>query len=189
MLEPVYLENINSSANTFKFYRMIPNGSEFIAEYGRIGSSSFQTAIYKITEWHKKYNEKIRKDYVDVSHKYDFSQRLKALGLDKSMPRYGIVAKLCLFNENVIFITKEDNIKVTLALCEVSKLGKIKEREISAEEINTGIVQYLSRIEIDSDLMDSLMDEEIKSLLVEISCPKHNVPISPLVEASASYSF
>ena len=54
-----------TSANNNKYYKMIPNGNEFKVEYGRLGMPNFQTASYPISQFKKKYDEKIRKGYVD----------------------------------------------------------------------------------------------------------------------------
>lgn len=62
-IKPTYLVMVTSSNNN-KYYRMIPNGSTFTVEYGRIGSSK-QVRSYSISQWNKKYNEKISKGYVD----------------------------------------------------------------------------------------------------------------------------
>ena len=43
---------------------MIPKGDHFVAEYGRVGASC-QTRSYPISCWQGKYNEKLRKGYVD----------------------------------------------------------------------------------------------------------------------------
>lgn len=53
--------------NNNKFYNMedLDNG-KFKVEYGRVGSSSTEV-IYPIKDWDKKYKEKIKKGYVDIS--------------------------------------------------------------------------------------------------------------------------
>ena len=43
---------------------MTPHGDTWTAEYGRVGSSS-QKREYSLSQWEKKYNEKIKKGYVD----------------------------------------------------------------------------------------------------------------------------
>lgn len=55
--------------NNNKFYYMenLNNGT-FKVEYGRVGASS-TTLTYPIAQWDKKYNEKIKKGYVDISEK------------------------------------------------------------------------------------------------------------------------
>lgn len=66
MLEytPRYLVMVTAGANNNKYYRLIPNGDTWTAEYGRIGGSS-QTRTYSKYQYESKYNEKIRKGYVD----------------------------------------------------------------------------------------------------------------------------
>ena len=67
--KPVYLLMVTGDANHNKYYRMMadPGGQFFTVEYGRVGSSS-QRRTYPIYQWDKKYNEKIRKGYVDQTH-------------------------------------------------------------------------------------------------------------------------
>ena len=60
---PTYLICITANNNN-KYYRMIPKGDTFDVEYGRVGASC-QHASYPISQWDKKYNEKIKKGYVD----------------------------------------------------------------------------------------------------------------------------
>ena len=57
--------------NHNKYYRMIPSadGSTFTVEYGRVEATA-QTTTYPMSKWSQKYNEKIRKGYVDRSDLY-----------------------------------------------------------------------------------------------------------------------
>lgn len=53
--------------NNNKFYYMEDlNNGTFLAEYGRVGSASSKVT-YSIRDWDKKYNEKLKKGYVDIS--------------------------------------------------------------------------------------------------------------------------
>lgn len=61
---PKHLVMVTASANNNKYYNMTPHGDTWTAEYGRVGSSS-QKREYSIREWDKKYNEKIKKGYID----------------------------------------------------------------------------------------------------------------------------
>lgn len=63
-MKEVYLIKVDPGANNNKYYRMIPNGDTFRVEYGRVGAGC-QTAVYPISQWSKKYNEKLRKGYQD----------------------------------------------------------------------------------------------------------------------------
>ena len=65
-IEPKVLIMVTVNNNN-KIYRMIPHGDTFEVEYGRIGAG-MQHASYSISQWNKKYNEKIRKGYVDQTH-------------------------------------------------------------------------------------------------------------------------
>ena len=60
----VYLVKVESGANNNKYYRMVPKGDHWVAEYGRVGAGC-QIRTYGMYEWEKKYNEKIKKGYVD----------------------------------------------------------------------------------------------------------------------------
>ena len=64
MYQEVYLIKVDPGVNNNKYYRMIPCGDTFRAEYGRVGAGC-QTAVYPISKWNQKYNEKIRKGYQD----------------------------------------------------------------------------------------------------------------------------
>lgn len=65
-MKPKHLVMVTASANNNKYYNMIPQGDSWIAEYGRVGSSS-QRREYSMNQWDKKYQEKIKKGYVDQS--------------------------------------------------------------------------------------------------------------------------
>lgn len=60
---PKYLVMV-TGANNNKYYRMIPHGESWTAEFGRVGAAP-QSMNYPMREWDKKYKEKIKKGYVD----------------------------------------------------------------------------------------------------------------------------
>lgn len=62
---PTYLVMV-TAANNNKYYRMIPDGNFFNVEFGRIGATC-QKARYPMSDWDKKYKEKVKKGYVDQS--------------------------------------------------------------------------------------------------------------------------
>ena len=62
-VKPRYLIMVTAD-NHNKFYKQIPHGNTWTAEYGRVGCSS-QTKDYPMSLWEKKYNEKVRKGYID----------------------------------------------------------------------------------------------------------------------------
>ena len=65
-IRPRYLVMVTASANNNKYYKQIPHGDSWTAEYGRVGSNP-QRREYSMSQWESKYNEKIRKGYVDQS--------------------------------------------------------------------------------------------------------------------------
>lgn len=65
-IKPRYLVMVTASANNNKYYKQIPHGDSWTAEYGRVGSSP-QRREYSMSQWDSKYKEKIRKGYVDQS--------------------------------------------------------------------------------------------------------------------------
>jgi poly [ADP-ribose] polymerase 2/3/4 len=66
MCEPTFLVKVDAGANNNKFYRMIPNGNTFTAQWGRVGyEESAQSMDYPISLWDKKRDEKLRKGYAD----------------------------------------------------------------------------------------------------------------------------
>lgn len=60
---PVYLLMITANNNN-KYYKMIPAGDKFNVEFGRVGATC-QTSSYPMSQWDKKYHEKVKKGYVD----------------------------------------------------------------------------------------------------------------------------
>lgn len=65
-IKPRYLVMVTASANNNKYYKQIPHGDSWTAEYGRVGSSP-QRREYPMSQWESKYKEKIRKGYIDQS--------------------------------------------------------------------------------------------------------------------------
>lgn len=57
-----------TETNSNKYYEMTyEGGSSFNVKYGRV-ESTVQTAQYPIGQWNKKYNEKVKKGYKDITH-------------------------------------------------------------------------------------------------------------------------
>lgn len=65
-IKPRYLVMVTASANNNKYYKQIPHGDTWTAEYGRIGASP-QRREYPMSQWESKYREKINKGYKDQS--------------------------------------------------------------------------------------------------------------------------
>jgi poly [ADP-ribose] polymerase len=81
---PKHLVMVEAGQNRNKYYDMQPNGDMWVAKYGRVGSSS-QTRTYYKSQFEKKYNEKIRKGYVDQT---DLVQDLISVEKPKVKPEY-----------------------------------------------------------------------------------------------------
>lgn len=68
--------------NNNKFYYMENlNNGKFKVEYGRVGASS-TTVFYDISKWDKKYNEKIKKGYIDVTEKISTKAKTSEINID-----------------------------------------------------------------------------------------------------------
>lgn len=68
--------------NNNKFYYMENlNSGKFKVEYGRVGASS-TTVFYDISKWDKKYNEKIKKGYIDVTEKISTKAKTSEINID-----------------------------------------------------------------------------------------------------------
>ena len=66
--------------NNNKFYNMTDLGNgQFKVEYGRVGAAA-TTLTYPISDWNKKYNEKIKKGYVDITE--SLSKEIRKSELD-----------------------------------------------------------------------------------------------------------
>lgn len=84
---PKHLVMVTAGANNNKYYNMIPQGDMWVAEYGRIGASK-QVRQYAKWEWDRKYNEKIRKGYVDQT---DLVQDLIQKEKPKTKSEYKVI--------------------------------------------------------------------------------------------------
>lgn len=62
--KPRYLVMVTGGLNHNKYYRQIPHGDTWTAEYGRVGDSP-QRRVYSMNVWDTKYREKIKKGYID----------------------------------------------------------------------------------------------------------------------------
>lgn len=82
--KPIHLVMVAAGANNNKYYRLIPHGDTWTAEYGRVGCTP-QTRTYPKRQFNSKYNEKIRKGYVDQT---DLVQDLITVEKPKGAPEY-----------------------------------------------------------------------------------------------------
>lgn len=68
IIKLIFVEGIGKNSN--KFYNMSENSDgTFSVEYGRVDSTSQKTS-YPMSQWSKKYNEKLKKGYKDITELY-----------------------------------------------------------------------------------------------------------------------
>lgn len=82
-MEYKYLVMVTSD-NHNKYYEMIPEGSSFTVKYGRVGANP-QVRSYSDYEFDRKYNEKIRKGYIDQT---DLRKDLIQVSKNESKSKY-----------------------------------------------------------------------------------------------------
>lgn len=83
-IRPTYLVCVTSD-NHNKYYHMFPEANSFRVEYGRVDASKTETS-YPISDWNKKYNEKLKKGYKDVTDlKTALVEEVSAKNPDKTM--------------------------------------------------------------------------------------------------------
>lgn len=68
MSEYKYLVMVSAGVNSNKYYKMLPQGNGFVVEYGRVGCLNPARRNYDGSQFYTKYDEKIRKGYVDQTH-------------------------------------------------------------------------------------------------------------------------
>ena len=64
-MEYKYLVCTDANNNNNKYYEMRPNGDTWEARYGRMGNAGYQSQTYSASQFVKKYQEKLKKGYID----------------------------------------------------------------------------------------------------------------------------
>ena len=82
-MEYKYLVMVTSD-NHNKYYEMIPEGNGFTVKYGRVGANP-QVRSYSEYEFDKKYNEKLKKGYIDQT---DLRKDLIQVSKNESKSKY-----------------------------------------------------------------------------------------------------
>lgn len=142
-IKPLYLVKVEPGANNNKYYRMIPNGDYFSVQYGRIGVTGYQKAIYPISQWDKKLKEKLKKGYVDQTRLVaePVVKKEKKKYLDIENPSIAsIVARLQAMARKAI----EDN--YTISSNKVSQQMIIEAQEALNKLITTDTVETFNKI-------------------------------------------
>lgn len=137
-----------------KYYEMKENGSNFDVTYGRVESTAIHES-YPIHLWTKKYNEKLKKGYKDVTHtvqvkvptSVDTTVKLDKITDDKVdrfltlMKKYtdGLVAKTYTVKAQNVTQEQVDN-----AQDFINKLTKVKKTDV--KEINSLLLELYMEI-------------------------------------------
>jgi len=61
----LYLVMVNPNANNNKYYKMIKNGDVFDVQFGRVGTTGYQTSQYPMSRWESTLKSKLKKGYSD----------------------------------------------------------------------------------------------------------------------------
>lgn len=72
MLEEVRLIRVMAGENMNRFYHLLPGNGEFTVHWGRVGTKG-QKKIYSSSQWDRKYNEKLKKGYLDITEQSSVS--------------------------------------------------------------------------------------------------------------------
>lgn len=148
MVEPKLLIMVTTSNNN-KVYRMIPHGDTFEVEYGRVGATC-QHASYPIRQWDKKYNEKIKKGYVDQTH---LVQDLIQKEVPKSKDGYKAI-------ENKVIA------EIVQRLQDMAKQKIQANYKVSSQQVTQAMVDEAQNV-ID-ELMNKTTVEEFNSTLLRL---------------------
>lgn len=146
-IKPRHLVMVTAGANNNKYYDMIPQGDSWVAKYGRIGSSA-QSRSYPMSQWNSKYNEKIRKGYVDQT---DLVQDLIAVESPKQKSEYKAIS-----NRNIAEIVQrlQDMAKKVIRANYTVSSEKVTQAMVDeAQNIITGLLSVSNIDDFNSELL------------------------------------
>lgn len=140
------MNNINlicvTPDNNNKFYNMVDLGTGYFeVEYGRVGGTSTKLS-YSISDWNKKYNEKIKKGYVNISE--SLSQTIRKSELDITNQE---VKDLILFLMSCAKQSIKSNYEISIDNISQIQINKVQEL---LDDLNNTI--NLSNIEVNKIL-------------------------------------
>ena len=118
-IKPRYLVMVTASANNNKYYKQIPHGDSWTAEYGRVGSSP-QRREYSMSQWESKYKEKLRKGYVDQS---ELVEDLIQVEKPKNSEYKEIENKENIVNKNINTYEQEDGVDIYVTYEVLENIG------------------------------------------------------------------
>ena len=151
----VYLVKVEPGANNNKFWKAVAKGDHFDVEYGRVGSGS-QKYSYPISQWNKKYNEKLRKGYVDRTElvedliakekplKNDGFKEIENKVIAEIVARLQAMAKKAITENYTISSNKVTMAMVDKAQEQLAKMAQM--REASVQEFNLALIELFGII-------------------------------------------
>ncbi|OJJ18076.1 hypothetical protein BKI52_26465 [marine bacterium AO1-C] len=158
-----------------KFYIMTDNeDGTFTVEYGRIGEDYADTYTYPIQEWTKKYKEKLRKGYKDVTYMYEVKAEQKDTNL-APIEQPGIaqlVQELQQFAQQSItdnYTVNAQNVTLTqldeaqLLVDEISRLAELMDHKMlnPRREIDDLLLKLFTVIPRKMDIVEDYLTENL----------------------------
>lgn len=144
--------------NNNKYYNMFENGGTFTVKYGRVGLTEI-VHTYPISDWQKKYSEKIKKGYKDItSLKSTVTPNTLKDVTDKEIMK--LLSDLQKYSKQAII----DNYTVSAEQVTEAQLDK-------AQEIINSIASYLKN----KTIINSVVDEKLTELYSVVPRKMKNV--------------
>lgn len=135
--------DIKKTGQSNKFYNMTENGDgTFTVEYGRVGEAHTTTKTYPIKDWDKKYKEKLRNEYTDVTELAEVKEVsvIKSNAqteADKVLTLLQSFAKGSISKEYLVSSTQVTQKQVDKAQSIIDSLASLlKEKKITQKDVN-----------------------------------------------------
>lgn len=160
---PVYLTCVIPEKNSYKFYKLTPNGNNVLAEYGRMGTNKGElfgarSFYYPLEMFWIKYAEKLAKGYVDRSDVYledDIEDDMEEQNDVKQLKGKGIISRVSseLFNKLKQFSShavREAKVQIPITKAILRESKKILQKMYGAtslEEFNGNVLEIVSLLQ------------------------------------------
>lgn len=157
--KPVYLTCVIPEKNSYKFYKLTPNGNDVLAEYGRMGARKGElfgarSFNYPLEMFWIKYAEKLAKGYVDRSDVY-LEDNTEEQNDVKQPNKRGIISRVSseLFNKLQQFSShavREAKVQVPITKAILRESKRILQKMYGAtslEEFNDNVLEIVSLLQ------------------------------------------
>lgn len=180
-IKPRYLVMVTANNNN-KYYKQIPHGDTWTAEYGRVGAAP-QKAEYPMSCYETKYREKIRKGYVDQSdlvedliqkekpkssieyRKIENEVIAKIVERLQDMARKSIAANYNISSDKVTQAMVDEAQKLLVSLLNINKLNDFNELLLKLfETIPRRMDNVLNYLAKDTSDFSKIIDREQNTL-------------------------